>query len=82
MTGPGERGVAAVPAERGDPELAAAVSEYLRMTHGNVEQALAVAVADGLAVSRLVSTGFARLRQPAVPRKAGFGLPRLPRRHG
>jgi hypothetical protein len=46
-------------------EVAAAMEEYLKLAHGDVRLALAVSVADGIAVSRLVSTGFARWRQPA-----------------
>ncbi len=49
---------------RPDPELADAIEAYLKITRGDVRQALALSVADAIAVTRLVSTGYARLRQP------------------
>lgn len=53
-----------------DRDLSAAMDAYLRLANGDVRLALAVSVADGLAVSKLVSTGFARWRQPTGRRKA------------
>jgi hypothetical protein len=47
-----------------DGEVAAAVDAYLQLANGDVKLALAVSVADGIAVSKLVSTGYARWRQP------------------
>ena len=47
-----------------DGEVAAAIDAYLKLANGDVRLALAVSVADGIAVSRLVSTGYARWRQP------------------
>jgi hypothetical protein len=47
-----------------DGEVTAAVDAYLKLARGDLRLALAVSVADGLAVSKLVSTGFARWRQP------------------
>lgn len=52
------------PAREPDGEVAAAVDAYLKLANGDVRLALAVSVADGIAVSRLVSTGYARWRQP------------------
>jgi hypothetical protein len=51
-----------------DHEVAAAVDAYLKLTGGDVRQALAVSVADGIAVSKLMSTGYARWRQPSRAR--------------
>jgi hypothetical protein len=62
-----QRGETAAVSEGGrDPEgeVAAAVDAYLRLANGDAKLALAVSVADGIAVSKLVSTGFARWRQP------------------
>lgn len=47
-----------------DREVAATVDAYLKLANGDVRLALAVSVADALAVSKLVSTGYARWRQP------------------
>ncbi len=49
-----------------DPEgeVAAAIDAYLQLANGDLKLALAVSVADGIAVSKLVSTGYARWRQP------------------
>lgn len=47
-----------------DRDLKAAMDAYLKLANGDVRLALEVSVADGLAVSKLVSTGFARWRQP------------------
>ena len=55
---------AASGAVRSDPELTEAVDAYLRLTRGDLREALALSVADAIAVARLVSTGYARLRQP------------------
>ena len=64
---------AAVPELLRDPdgEVRAAVDAYLRLANGDVKLALAVSVADGIAVSKLVSTGFARWRQPTRRSRAG-----------
>ena len=55
----------AEPARSGNREVESAVDAYLRLANGDVRLALAVSVADGLAVSKLVSTGYARWRHPA-----------------
>ena len=55
---------AAGPAREPDGEVAAAVDAYLKLANGDLRLALAVSVADGIAVSKLVSTGYARWRQP------------------
>ncbi len=60
----GERLSAAELAADAEGEIAAAVDAYLRLANGDVRLALAVSVADGIAVSKLVSTGYARWRQP------------------
>ena len=52
------------PSREPDGEVAAAMDAYLKLANGDLRLALAVSVADGIAVSRLVSTGFARWRQP------------------
>ncbi|NNM74609.1 hypothetical protein [Enterovirga aerilata] len=53
-----------------DREVAAAIDAYLKLANGDLRLALAVSVADGIAVSKLVSTGFARWRQPRSRRGA------------
>lgn len=55
---------AAEPAREPDGEVTAAVDAYLKLANGDLRLALAVSVADGIAVSKLVSTGYARWRQP------------------
>jgi hypothetical protein len=57
----GETSSGSEPSREPDGEVAAA---YLKLANGDVRLALAVSVADGIAVSRLVSTGYARWRQP------------------
>jgi hypothetical protein len=66
----GETGSAAEPVREPDGEVAAAVDAYLKLANGDLRLALAVSVADGIAVSRLVSTGYARWRQPKRRGKA------------
>jgi hypothetical protein len=60
----GETSSGSEPSREPDGEVAAAMDAYLKLANGDVRLALAVSVADGIAVSRLVSTGYARWRQP------------------
>ena len=53
------------------PEVAAAVEAYLRLGNGDLRQALALAVTDAIETAKLVSTGFARWRQPERRRVQG-----------
>jgi hypothetical protein len=64
----GETGSATEAARESDGEVAATVDAYLKLANGDLRLALAVSVADAIAVSRLVSTGFARWRQPKARR--------------
>ena len=54
------------PLEQKRSDVAAAVEMYLRLTGGEPRRALALAVADAIDASKLVSRGFARWGGPGT----------------